>query len=405
MEKEGTGFDQQIDRSGTGSVKWDGLERIFGRSDALALWVADMDFRAPDPVRKALRERVEHGVFGYGFRPERYDEAILRWEAERHGWSLRRDDLVYVPGVMTGIAKAIQTFSEEGDRVVIQPPVYHPFFDLIRNNRRKVGEAPLRVDETGCYRMDLEALERELAKEGSKVFILCSPHNPVGRIWSRDELQKVGELCERYDVSILSDEIHQDIAYEGHQHVPIASLDPELSKRCITFSSPAKTFNLQGMISAFAIATDRRARLELQKALRADHIVLENALSIVACSAAYEEGEEWLDELLHYLEGNRKELLNFFGERDLGIHSHSTEGTYLAWLDCRGLGLSDEALQRFMIEKAGVALNAGSAFGKEGRRMMRLNFGCPRSLLREGLEQIETAVREMERSPSEGTKP
>ena len=393
MAKAGAGFDERIERSGTDSVKWDGLGRIFGRSDALALWVADMDFQAPDPVLKALRERVDHGVFGYTLRPEDYEEAILRWESERHGWTLDRNALFYVPGVMTGIAKAVQTFSGPGDRVVIQPPVYHPFFDMIRNNGREVGEASLRAGGDGRYEMDFEALERELAQEKSKVFILCSPHNPVGRIWTREELRKVGELCERHDVLILSDEIHQDIEYEGHQHLPIASLDPELQKRCITFSSPAKTFNLQGLISAFAIAPDKELRLKLQKALRADHIVLENALSIVACRAAYEEGAEWLDELLSYLEGNRKELLDFFSQKDLGIRVHPPDGTYLAWLDCRGLGLSDEALHRFMLEEAGVALNAGSAFGREGDGMMRLNFGCPRSLLIEGLRCIEGAVK------------
>jgi cystathionine beta-lyase len=385
-------FDERIDRFGTDSVKWDGLGRIFGRSDALALWVADMDFRAPDPVLKALGERVEHGVFGYSSRPEAYDEAILRWEAERHGWELDRRDLVYIPGVMTGIAKAIQSFSEPGDRVVIQPPVYHPFFDLIRNNGRSIGEAPLRPDAEGRYWMDPDVLERELAKERSKILILCSPHNPVGRIWTREELQKVANLCERYDVLILSDEIHHDIEYADQSHLPIASLDPEIQKRCITFSSPAKTFNLQGLISAFAMVPDRRLRVGLQKALRADHIVLENALSIVACRAAYQEGADWLDELLAYLEGNRDELLGFFRRRDLGIRVAPPDGTYLAWLDCRGLGFSDHALQNFMIEKAGVALNAGSTFGREGEGFMRLNFGCPRSLLLEGLERIGRAI-------------
>ncbi len=395
MAKRDSRFDQRIDRHGTDTVKWDGLGRIFGRSDALALWVADMDFQAPDPVLKALRERVEHGVFGYSYRPKDYDKAILHWEEERHAWSPDPNALFYVPGVMTGIAKAVQTFSQPGDRVVIQPPVYHPFFDMIRHNDREVGEAPLERDENGRYGMDFAALEEELRKDGSKIFLLCSPHNPVGRIWSSQELKKVGELCERHDVLILSDEIHQDIEYGEQCHIPIASLDPELQKRVLTFSSPAKTFNLQGIISAFAIVPDKKKRVQLQKALRADHIVLENALSIVACRAAYQEGRDWLDELLRYLKANRDLVDRFVQERLPGIEHVPPEGTYLSWLDCRGLQLSQDALKRFMLERAGVALNDGSTFGEGGEGMLRLNFGCPRGLLEEGLERIEGALSDL----------
>lgn len=374
-------------RKGTDSVKWDALEKLYGDPDLLSMWVADMDFQAPPAVLTALEERVEHGVFGYSFRPEAYDEAILRWMQQRHGLELPGDALLYVPGVMTGIAKAVQAFSEPGDRVVIQPPVYFPFFDLVRNNERELGEAPL-LKEDDHYRIDFDVLEEELAKPGTRILLFCSPQNPVGRVWTREELKRVGELCERYDVLILSDEIHQDITYPGHEQIPFLALDPELQKRCIAFSSPSKTFNLQGLISAFAMIPDPLLRERFEKAIRADHIVLENALSIVACRAAYEEGEEWLEELLQLLDENRKRVKEHFDKNDCGIRVYEPEGTYLAFLDCAGLELSDEALKKTMVENCEVALNAGAEFGKGGAGMMRLNFATPSDILEEGLRRI-----------------
>lgn len=390
MKKTSSQLRPQVDRKGTDSVKWDGLQEIFGNPDALPFWVADMDFQAPSAVLQALKERVEHGVFGYSLRPDSYDEAILSWMSRRHGLELEKEALLYVPGVMTGIAKAVQAFSEPGDRIVIQPPVYFPFFDLVKNNGRELGEAPLAKGE-GRFSIDFDALEEELARSNTRILLFCSPHNPVGRVWTREELQKVAELCERYDVLILSDEIHQDIVYNGHQQIPFLTLDPELQKRCIAFSSPSKTFNLQGLISAFAMIPDKKLRERFHRALKADHIVLENALSIVACGTAYAEGEEWLEELLACLDDNRQRVIDAFGAGS-GIQVFPPEGTYLALLDCKGLGRSDAGLKDLFLNKASVALNAGKGFGRGGEGMMRLNFASPRDMLDEGLDRIKRVV-------------
>ncbi len=385
-------FDEIISRTGTHSVKWDHRVEHCGRSDVLPMWVADMDFRSPPAVRTALKRAVEHGVFGYTARSERYERAIRGWLFDRHGWGVDPEWILYSPGVMPGVSYAIQAFSEPGDKVIVQSPVYPPFFGVIRENDRRVGENPLvLVDDH--YQMDMDDLERQLAEDRTRILLLCSPHNPVGRVWHYKELERVGELCEKHDVLIISDEIHGDIVYPGAEHVPVASLDPDFQEITVTLTGPGKTFNVQGLISAFAVIPNDDLRKAFERVLKRNWVTLENALSIYACEVAYEEGAPWLDELLTYLNGNRAYLLDHIQDHCPGIRAIQPEGTYVAWLDCRELGLDDNELRDFFVDEAGVCPNSGVTFGAPGSGFMRLNFGCPRARLREGLDRISAALQ------------
>lgn len=383
-------FDEFVNRKGTGCAKWDACEEVFGTADVLPLWVADMDFRSPPAVVEALVRRASEGVFGYTRVSPSVTRSLVEWLERRHGWKIEPEWVVYTPGVIPGLSFAIQALTRPGDNVIIQPSVYPPFFSALRSNGCHASLNQLKL-EAGKYRLDLDDMASRF-DERTSLFVLCSPHNPVGRVWEEAELRAMGELCRRHDVVIVSDEIHSDLILNGARHLPIASLSPELARRTITLVSPAKTFNLPGLKTAAAIIPEPGLRRAFVRATDACGVHGVNLFGPVAMEAAYRCGEDWLAEALAYLEENLAYLEAFLRERVRGIELVRPEGTFLAWLDCRGLGMDAPSLKQFLVEKAKVGLNDGAAFGPGGEGFQRLNFACHRSTLEEALGRIEAAV-------------
>lgn len=385
------GFDSPVDRNGTLSRKWDARQEVFGSDDVLPLWIADMDFLSPPAVAAALQRRAAHGLYGYPSRPETYYAGFVSWARWRYGWTIEPEWLMHSPGVVPAINLSILAFTEPGDGVLIQPPVYPPFFSCPRLNDRRIVENRLLERADGTWGIDFEDLERKLA-QGPRMLILCSPHNPVGRVWSREELQRIAGMCLERDVLIFADEIHCDLLLGGRRHVPVASLSSEIAARTITCTAPSKTFNIAGLYTSVVIISDKRLRARFRHALEAMDIGNGNLFGITAFQTAYEQGGEWLDELLPYLDGNADYMVEFLAGHIPQIRMAKPESTFLAWLDCRKLEMTQTELKRFFVEKARVGLNDGQAFGVPGTGFMRLNFGCSRATLREGLERIAQAV-------------
>ncbi len=377
-------FDEIIDRRSTESTKW-----LYFGENTLPMWVADMDFRSPEPVIRALQERVAHGVFGYPLEPKGLREAVVAWLADRHGWQVSPEWLVFVPGVVSGLNMAAQALVAENQGILIQPPVYMPFLDVARNARAVCQEAQLALEPGGRYSIDWDAFESAITPE-TRMFILCNPHNPVGRVFTRAELERMAEICLRHNLIICSDEIHSDLVFSGHQHIPVASLSPEVSRSTVTLLAPSKTFNIAGLGASVAVIESPEIRKQfLQGSRGMIHGV--NLLGLVAAQAAYQEGSEWLDQLLVYLEANRDTLYDFVEQNLPGVTMFKPEGTYLAWLDCRE-SAAKESPAEFFKKKAGVILNGGPSFGKGGEGFARLNFGCPRSMLVEALDKMRAAL-------------
>jgi len=387
-------FDKVIERSGTNSMKWDSARRRVGVSDVLPMWVADMDFMAPKPVIDALGQRVEHGVYGYAEKPESYYEAVISWQKKRFNWDIKKDWIVFTPGVVTALCMAIQTFTLPGDKVIIQPPVYYPFFEIIQDNNRTVLNNPLKIEDNR-YVMDLGHLENVI-DEKTKVMILCSPHNPAGRVWSKKELAEVSQFCQKNSIILLSDEIHADLTMKGHQHIPTATLSRETDNFVITCNAPTKTFNLAGLEVAYAIIPDEKLRHLFKKTLRQTGLMLSNMFGIVALEAAYNHGEEWLAQLLDYLQGNFEFVLAFIKDNMPRVNVFPLEGTYLVWLDFRSYNLTDKILKDVLLHEAKVWLVDGPRFGPGGEGFQRLNIGCPRETLTKGLIQIAQAMKAYE---------
>lgn len=385
-------FDQIIDRHGTNSVKWDGLKDLFGRADALPMWVADMDFVAPPPVQEALAKRAAHPVYGYTVKPPEYHDIVRGWLDRRHGWRPDPESLVHVNGVVPGLAIALAAYTKPDDGVLVFPPVYHPFFSVTEGQGRRIVESPLRFDGER-YTIDFEGLTRLLAATPVKVAILCNPHNPVGRVWTHDELTRVARILLDHRVLVLSDEIHSDLLYPEYRHIPFASLSVEAAAHSVTFIAPSKTFGLAGLQTSVAIIPDPGLRDRYVAAQHAYGSGLINAFGIVAMLAAYGQGEDWLEQLRHYLAGTRDFVLDYFPAEIPQIRPIRPEGTYMVWLDCRALELDDAALKRFMIEEAGLALTDGVEFRTGGHGFQRMNLAMPRALVKQGLEQLAAAVR------------
>lgn len=386
-------FEHVIDRRNTMSTKWDTLNKVFGTADLLPLWIADMDFAAPEEVQNALLKRIEHGIYGYVGAMDSAKEAICHWLSRRHGWEIQANSLLFTPGVLGGISMTLDQFTKEGDGVVIQPPVYPPFAAIVRNLNRKLLENPLTETGIGEYQMDLAGLEDLFKKEQPQWLILCNPHNPIGRVWSRKELEELAYLCKKYQVSVLSDEIHADLVYGDRAYTPFALVAEPLGVTVLTGYAASKAFNLPGLTTSFWIISDLEKRKKVWSSFEKYKITEPNIFGILALEACYSKCEEWLDDLLQYLKMNAyyvNEMVNYHG---VGMQVNFPEATYLSWLDCRGMGLSQEALKKFFVEEAKVGLNDGTTFGQVGTGFMRLNFGCPRSVLREGLEQIVSASR------------
>jgi len=383
-------FDAYLDRRNTDSLKCDFCELEYGLKDIIPMWVADMDLPAPQPVVEAVKKRAEHPAYGYTLTPASYWESIIRWMKARHGWDVRREWLSKSPGVVPALNLCVQAFSRPGDKVVIQTPVYHPFFSAVENNGRRIIRNPLMV-ENGRYLMDTEDLEKRIDGR-TRMLILCSPHNPVGRVWTKEEIERLGRICVRKDLMVVSDEIHGDLVFNGHKHVPAASVSPELAERTITCLAPSKTFNLAGLSTSVVIASNPKLLGLFDTQAEKAGLTFGNTFGIVALEAAYTQGAEWLDQLLPYLEANIDLATAFFETRVPKIRFLRPEGTYLALLDCRVLGMNQEALDNFFLRKAGVLFDEGTIFGEELRGFERMNLACPRSTLREALERIERAV-------------
>lgn len=388
-------FHTQIDRMQSASEKWDSREKLFGAPDALPLWVADMDFAAPQEVLDAMHKRVDHGVFGYTFRTPAYFDSVVNWMRDRHDWNIEREWITFTPGVVPALAFAVEAFTQPGDKVAIQTPVYPPFYNVVRENGRELVTNPLRVTEDNDYEMDFDDLELKLA-DGVKMLILCSPHNPIGRIWSRADLEKLAELCLKHEVLVIADEIHADLIFEPKSHIPFASVSEAARDNCIVCTAPSKTFNLAGLSVSNIVIPSDSLRLSFERTVAKMHgLGSINTLGATATEAAYTHGGEWLDELLVYVRGNMEYVHTEIAEHLPELSVKLPEATYLLWIDFRGLGLNAEELMQFLLHKAGIALNDGTMFGVEAAGFMRMNVACSRAIIEQAMEQLKAAVVEL----------
>jgi len=386
-------FDKVIDRRNTDSIKYDFSVEQGKPEGVLPLWVADMDFRAPQCVIDELVEKSRHGIFGYSMGNYKYFEALQNWFLNSFNWRIQPEWVVNTPSVVFAICTAIRALTNKGESVLVQQPVYHPFTNSVIRNERKLVVNQLEY-ENHKYFIDFADFEDKIIKNNVKLFLLCSPHNPVGRVWTKEELIRMGDICLKHDVIVLSDEIHADFAYPGHQHYVFADLKPEYSDITITCTSPTKTFNLAGLQISNIFISNRDTRREFRHEIARSGYSQPNIMGLIACRAAYTGGYEWLKELKNYLYGNLNFMRSFFLEKIPEIKLVVPEGTYLAWLDFKDLGLDDKALDDFILNRAGLWLNAGTMFGAGGEGFQRINIACPRRVLKKALIQLEQAIRD-----------
>lgn len=386
-------FDQKIERTGTSCSKWDS-EESYRTGKVIPMWVADMDFPVPEPVIESIRKRAEHPVMGYVWRDRSFAEITAEWMRRRHGWKAEPEWVAFCPGIVPALSAAVQAFTEPGEAVMIQSPVYYPFSDTIRACSRKVADNPVIRRENGRYEMDLEDMERKIKRDHVKLLLFCNPHNPVGRVYTEEELRKMGEICVKNKVRIFSDEIHSDLIMTGHRHIPLASLSEDLSRITMTGVSPSKTFNLAGLQTAAVICEDPEMKEKFERIITMNSMQFCNVFGLEAYKAAYTKGEEYLEQLLGYLEGNLRYCREFFKEHLRPLALTELEGTYLLWIDCRGLKMSGDQLDGFMRDRAHIALDSGHWFGPMGEGFMRMNLACPRETLAQALGQLEKAVEE-----------
>ncbi|GAF03376.1 MalY/PatB family protein [Saccharicrinis fermentans] len=380
-------FDEIVQREGTEAYKLELREMVFGSKDVLPLWVADMDFKAPPAVIKAMQERASHEIYGYTIRDKKFTEAIMVWLESQHQWSIKEEWIEFSPGVLPSIMVAIHEFSEPGDKVIIQTPVYPPFYSIVSENGRELVKNSL-VEKEGYYTMDFDLLEKQASDPQTKIFVFSNPHNPVGRAWKKEELRRIADICIKHDVLIVSDEIHSDLCLFGNQHWVMADLFPELSDRIITCMAPSKTFNVAGLSTAYAIITDQKLKARFHKRLWAMQLHMGNLFGGIALEAAYSEGAEWLTALKKYLEGNALMVRDFIQENMPEVGFVLPEATYLLWFDFRKWGLSPSKLKKAMVEMGKIAMNDGVSFGTEGAGFQRMNIGSPKVIIKDGLERI-----------------
>lgn len=381
-------FDTPISRAGTHSEKYDGRERIFGTEAVQPLWVADMDFAAPPAVTAALIARAQHPIYGYTDAPDSLYAAIQHWLQSRHQWTVARDDILLTAGVVGSLHAAALAFAGPGEGVIVQPPVYFPFFSAVTRSDRRLLLNPL-TERDGRWQIDLDHLER-CAADGAKALLLCSPHNPVGRVWRRDELEQMLAIARRHQLVIFSDEIHADLIHPGQQHLPLATL-ARSGDRLVTAMAPSKTFNLPGLGLSFLVSSDPDLRDALRRVLAGLHVGNSNPFSLAAAEAAYRHGSDWLDQLMAYLQVTQTAVAEHLQRHLPAVKVTPAEGTYLLWLDCRGLGLSDAELQRFFVHDAGLGLSPGTVFGQGGSGFMRLNIGAPRAEVMAAIQRLVAA--------------
>ncbi len=383
-------FDQIIDRKGTNALKTDVLKERFGREDLIPLWVADMDFLSPPAITEAIIERAKHGIFGYTCPCQGYYDSIINWLDKSHGWQVKQEWLGFIPGIVKGIAFVLDCFSDKDASVIIQPPVYHPFRIIPTLHHRKIVNNNL-VLKAGHYKMDFDDLKKKI-DPSSKILILCNPHNPGGRVWTKEELTDLAEICYDNNILVISDEIHSDLVYKGHKHVPFASVSDKAAQNSITFMAPSKTFNIAGIVSSFSVIPNEDIRTKFHNYLEKSELNEGHLFAYIAAWAAYEKGGEWLDEAKNYLWGNIQLVDNFLKENIPSIKAMIPEASFLVWLDCRELKLSQKELVSLFINEAHLALNDGSMFGPGGEGFMRMNIGSPRSIIEKALINLKRAI-------------
>jgi len=376
-------FDEFVNRRNTASVKWD-----MAPFDVLPLWVADMDFKAPNEVLEVLKERILHGIFGYTYPQDSYYQAVIDWMKRRHNWQIEKDWIIITPGIVTALFIIVQAFTKEKDAVLIQQPVYNPFMDAVIKNNRKLVNSPL-VNVDGYYQIDFVDFEQKIIDNDVKLFIMCSPHNPVGRVWTKEELIKIGEICLKHNVLIVTDEIHHDLVFKGNKHIPFASISSEFSNQCITCTAPSKTFNLAGLKISNIIIENKTIRDKYLDFIKKISLGSSNIFGLLACEASYNKGEKWLEQVMTYIEDNKKLVIGFFAKNFPQIKITNSEATYLLWIDCRALNIDHKNLENLLYNDAKLWLNQGYVYGEEGEGFVRLNLACTREVLKEALERIK----------------
>ena len=381
-------FDEIIERRGSDSIKYDKMSFFFGRDDLQPLWVADMDFATPDFILQALQERLNHPILGYTMRKPDFFESYRHWAQKHYNWSVPMAWLDFSPGVVGALALAVLSLTEEQDKIIVQTPVYHPFFDVIKGNKRQLVENPLKKDASGQYHMDFDQLRSSIDAQ-TKMMIIANPHNPVGRVWTESELQELAQIALDHNLIILSDDIHADFVYQPHHYTPLASLNKAIAQQTITVMSPSKTFNIAGLSTSIVIIPNADFRQKYRAKLKDMHLFLGNIFGNIAFKTAYNQGEAWLEQLLIYLQNNIDFTLDFLEKYVPKIKAYKPEGTFLMWLDFSETGLSHEAIKEILISKAKLALNDGLSFGTNGARYFRLNIATPRQNLQTALEKLK----------------
>ncbi|MDR1954127.1 MAG: pyridoxal phosphate-dependent aminotransferase [Clostridiales Family XIII bacterium] len=385
-------FDRVLERRNTDSLKYDFAAARGMPEGLIPLWVADMDFSAPEPVREALSRAVSHGIFGYTMPRADYYDTVTEWFARRYGYAFRREHIVTTPGIVFALAMAVRAFTGEGDGVLIQRPVYYPFTEVISDNKRRIINSPLILNAAGRYETDFDDFERQIVENDVRLFLLCSPHNPIGRVWSAAELERVGDICARHGCVVVSDEIHCDFTYPGAKHTMFPSIKEGFAKNCVLCTAPSKSFNLAGLQISNIVISNSTLRRAFKAEIAKTGYSQPSLPGVVACKAAYGSGGAWLDELKSYIHGNLNLLRDFLRERIPQIKLIEPEGTYLIWLDMREIVKNAADARRLIVEKAGLWLDDGTMFGSEGEGFQRINIACPRSVLREALENLAAAV-------------
>lgn len=384
-------FNKIIDRRNTNSLKHDFAVENGLPADVMPMWVADMDFKAPEVVLDALKKSVDHGIFGYSDLKDDYYPAVAGWFTRHFDWTPKREWLVQTPGVVYALAMAVRALTQKGEGVIIQPPVYYPFYNVIRNNQREIIENPL-VYSDGKYTVDFDDFENKIKENNVKLFILCSPHNPVCRVWTKEELRRLGEICKKYNLYVVADEIHCDFTYEGHKHNIFTEAVPEMADRTIICTAPSKTFNIAGLQCSNIWIPGQELREKYVAEVAASGYTVPNNPGVVACKAAYSGGDEWYEECWKYIQGNLCYVRDFLKENIPEIRLVEPEGTYFAWLDCSGLGLSADELNNLIINKAKLWLDAGDIFGKIAEQFQRVVLACPRATVEKAMESLKNAV-------------
>ena len=383
-------FDEVVCRKHTDALKLEALAPRWGRTDLLPMWVADMDFKTPPFIVEVMKKRMECEVFGYTAKPESWYEAIISWQARRHQWTITKEMISFVPGVVPALAMAVQAFTERGEKVMIQQPVYNPFAQVVRNNHRELVNCPLDLKD-GQYHINFEVFEEKI--KGCKLFLFCHPHNPGGRVWTREELQKVAAICAQNNVIIVADEIHADLTLPPYQHIPFATVSEEAAQNSVVFASPSKAFNMAGLATSYAVIANPTLRRRFESYVEGNELAAGNVFAFNTVVAAYNKGEEWLQQMLNYVQGNVDEVIHYIEKYIPQLKVIVPQASYLVFIDCSALQLSQKEIVALCTDKAHLALNDGAIYGEEGKGYMRINLACPRSVVKQALIQLKEAVR------------